>query len=677
MAYKKYIKRGEKVYGPYIYHSRRENGQVITEYHGKKSQKSLFKIFLFIFVAVFILIGLYSLIFNLHLFNFTGLASLQLATNYKPNEPVEGILRLSLLKGELIPENTNVIVNLGEEQKNYSLVELVSESGFEGNYYINNVAISGSGLGYGVQGAKYSYPEVSFKLNVVDISNETTEESGTETETSTSETSSSESNVSETESTQTEQINKTQENSGETLSEAQENETTSETPPETTSTITSGTTQNTETPTENTPASAENIETTQTPESSTDTSEQTSESTPAENTEVSPTGMTGGIIKFFTGLVSMNLAQEEIDGDVEGKVIYGENVEYKIPEGKTAVLIEGSVSSEGKTIDDSYVDVSVSNGITTISTNYRQAEYGFGQDYVSDEKIYYDINLSKLDLTAKQGKMDIKLIYNNLIISETSSDLSVSEFNISEQNISTAEPFVLENSSIYDLTQDEIKLLIKKTGTNSVNTTKSEIFNKRFVIKYELGDYWTEFSYDYDGKISEELLDKIELERKYWLKNLVKELSKETSEAENVGDLVVGFSLNESNKLKIGKENISEEIEKEIKEKNNTEEAQTQEIEENITENVTEEIPAENSSEVLDNETAQTETPTELENSTSENTMQNAVAETPVENTEQTSIETTPITGQIVSQPESQTNLFDKIKRFFGKTIRDIREAFS
>ncbi len=35
MAYKKYIKRDGKLYGPYIYHSRKEGGRVITEYHGK------------------------------------------------------------------------------------------------------------------------------------------------------------------------------------------------------------------------------------------------------------------------------------------------------------------------------------------------------------------------------------------------------------------------------------------------------------------------------------------------------------------------------------------------------------------------------------------------------------------------------------------------------------------
>jgi len=36
MAYKKYIKRNGKLYGPYEYESKRIDGKVVTEYHGAK-----------------------------------------------------------------------------------------------------------------------------------------------------------------------------------------------------------------------------------------------------------------------------------------------------------------------------------------------------------------------------------------------------------------------------------------------------------------------------------------------------------------------------------------------------------------------------------------------------------------------------------------------------------------
>ena len=55
MAYKKYIKRGGKIYGPYIYHSRRVNGRVISEYRGtgKENKISLGGLkFLWIFLGI-------------------------------------------------------------------------------------------------------------------------------------------------------------------------------------------------------------------------------------------------------------------------------------------------------------------------------------------------------------------------------------------------------------------------------------------------------------------------------------------------------------------------------------------------------------------------------------------------------------------------------------------------
>ncbi len=63
MAYKKYIKRGGKVYGPYIYHSRRIDGKVISEYCG--SEKPCYKIiFLVVFGVIFLVALIFILIFS-------------------------------------------------------------------------------------------------------------------------------------------------------------------------------------------------------------------------------------------------------------------------------------------------------------------------------------------------------------------------------------------------------------------------------------------------------------------------------------------------------------------------------------------------------------------------------------------------------------------------------------
>ncbi|MFH1918001.1 MAG: hypothetical protein ABIJ14_02780 [Nanoarchaeota archaeon] len=46
MAYKRYIKKGGKVYGPYIYHSHKKDGKVISRYLGKHEEKKKVKRFI-------------------------------------------------------------------------------------------------------------------------------------------------------------------------------------------------------------------------------------------------------------------------------------------------------------------------------------------------------------------------------------------------------------------------------------------------------------------------------------------------------------------------------------------------------------------------------------------------------------------------------------------------------
>ena len=47
MAFKRYIKRNGKIYGPYIYHNRKIDGKVVSEYRGKgedgENKKTLYK----------------------------------------------------------------------------------------------------------------------------------------------------------------------------------------------------------------------------------------------------------------------------------------------------------------------------------------------------------------------------------------------------------------------------------------------------------------------------------------------------------------------------------------------------------------------------------------------------------------------------------------------------------
>ncbi len=73
MAYKKYIKKNGKVYGPYLYHSKRVGDKVVSEYVGSKNSSKLNfnKKYLFFIVAFFLII---LLIWILNSISFSGKA---------------------------------------------------------------------------------------------------------------------------------------------------------------------------------------------------------------------------------------------------------------------------------------------------------------------------------------------------------------------------------------------------------------------------------------------------------------------------------------------------------------------------------------------------------------------------------------------------------------------------
>lgn len=164
MAYKKYIKKGEKIYGPYIYHSRRIDGKVISEYRGQK-KLSYKKIFLAVFGVIFLAALIFILIFPER--GITGKAVFDLDADYQQGSPLEGKLRLSLQEGELIPASSKLVFENNENIFEYNLRDLISEELNEGNFYIKGASISGSGEGYGIPGGREMAPIVYFVLSIL------------------------------------------------------------------------------------------------------------------------------------------------------------------------------------------------------------------------------------------------------------------------------------------------------------------------------------------------------------------------------------------------------------------------------------------------------------------------------------------------------------------------------
>ncbi len=161
MAYEKYIKKDGKVYGPYIYHSRRIDGKVVSEYHGQKKLNP--RKFLWIIpFALLIILGAYLI--GQRQSGPTGYSVLDLNADYQEGQELAGEIKLSLQEGELIPVSSKVIFENAGNKYEYELKDLIFEPTSEGNFFIKGKNISGSGEGFGISGTREIYPEVSFVM---------------------------------------------------------------------------------------------------------------------------------------------------------------------------------------------------------------------------------------------------------------------------------------------------------------------------------------------------------------------------------------------------------------------------------------------------------------------------------------------------------------------------------
>ncbi len=169
MVHKKYIKRGKKVFGPYLYESKRVNNKVVTSYRGKDKNKLINKT-LFFSVVIFLL-GLFTgmLFFSL-LFppRLSGRVALELKPAYVSGEQLSGTLSIDLIQGELLPYDSEVILQLNGDRKTYALNSLTEGPFTEGSFYIQGLSLSGEGQGYGIIGTKKIYPEINFELEIID-----------------------------------------------------------------------------------------------------------------------------------------------------------------------------------------------------------------------------------------------------------------------------------------------------------------------------------------------------------------------------------------------------------------------------------------------------------------------------------------------------------------------------
>lgn len=475
MAYEKYIKKDGKIYGPYIYHSRRVDGKVISEYHGVVKKDFEHKKFLWVVLGILIVVALvYFSFFPREIL--TGRVIVNLEADYQETQPLGGKLRFSLKEGELIPASSKIVFENKGVAFEYDLRNVVSGESVEGNFYVEGLSVSGTGEGYGILGERQTFPTVYFVLSV--LSQEEPEIK-------------------------------------EPPEEIQEEK------------------------------SIEELE-----------SEE-----PIEQVE-SPEGgapITGGVISnFFGKLTGTGNVVIKFESEVEGEVSAEKVFTYALLEGETAELKPRSVRTDSKKLSDDEVDIRIEGNEVIVTTGYSESEEGFGEDYLGGTGKDIIIDLSKLNLILEPGELKIRLIHekgeiislttilgegeviSDEIIPGTTTESPISENTeapVTETNLTTPINLISE-----DLTDEERAVLISEFGTTSLEVKEAKSKKGFIIIRYELGDYWVEYSY-------KEKLDRATLEsfmgedRVKWLKDIAKRLSREQEPEEEIEEFLGNYSV--------------------------------------------------------------------------------------------------------------------------------------
>jgi len=169
MAYKKYIYKNGKRFGPYYYESYRDkNGKIRKRYvkrHEVVSKTEVKKDSFFKnkkFILILILLILSALLIFL-IPRFTGHVNLEIQEIYSSGEYVSGDLILKVRGGELIPENSKLIAEQQGFIKEFNLSDFI-DSNSEGDYYVSGEDIDGDGKGFGFIGENTEYSDVYFTL---------------------------------------------------------------------------------------------------------------------------------------------------------------------------------------------------------------------------------------------------------------------------------------------------------------------------------------------------------------------------------------------------------------------------------------------------------------------------------------------------------------------------------
>jgi hypothetical protein len=488
----------------------------------------------------------------------SGNAILEITSNSK-NLISDGILKFSLNSGELIPASSKIIIKNNGQMYEYNLSEIVSDALTEGNYYVDGKSISGEGQGYGVEGVKRIYPKIYFDLEVYQTNSGEKESDLEKRENADSGAGNVNLENPENEADKivaNEQANKMPEevavvNTNEEISDDKEKNSNEQESSDISNVQEDNSEQESVNTEELNPIEGNN------PQEETSAPEPASEPEASQESQAEEAPITGNIVagllrsasNFFLRLTGTGMAVNEFNSKISGEVSFGEEFTYNLEEGQTAKILQGSVKTDNEQLSDNDVKLKIQNNVALITTDYYEEDKGFGKDYIGEEETI-EIKLSDLGINLEEGEFNARIVYGEEEIISLSTNIDGNKQNeiaeipenttINESEKKIPEEIIEKELS---LSEEEKNILVKEFGENiSIKATKAELIDDRIIIRYELGNYWYEPSYD-------EELDKDELsllmqnDRILWLKDISKKLSEDKAESKELNEYTGEYSI--------------------------------------------------------------------------------------------------------------------------------------
>ncbi len=561
MAYKKYIKKNGKVYGPYIYHSKRINGKVVSEYKGIEETKENKKILPIILISIFVVAALGFFIISNQ--GISGNAILKFQGNLINGTLSSGKMNIILNQGELLPANSQILIETNSSDYTYNLTSLLAnENTTTGNFYLQNSTVSGSGTGYGIMGEKVTYPLVNFELQSIEnlptgIQNQTNSSTPTLNNNSQNESIPPTQNLNQTNIfnasnisgiSNTSQNSKNQTQTNQTVNQTTDNQTkiTNQTQiiqaNQTQKDNNSTNSQATQNQTSNPQNSKNDKNMTQPPQETQNSPAPAKNETPATktNSNSSTSPITGNTITnlfgFITGFITNNNSSIQI---INGTASYNNNF-LANSNGRYWQIISGSVEVGGEKIPDNSISLKSSEGKITVSTNYSTIQKGFGKDYLGTNTKTLAIDLTKLNESFKEGNITVKIIYKGNTLVTFNQKINNETVAIQNQTQIFNQTTPLANYS-ENLTPLEKQVILFNLNQSYVNSTVSA-YKDKYLVDLSIEQYNAEYSYPNILTV-DELNNYIERDKVLFLKDLAASFQQSPPHKTLITNLSSNFSF--------------------------------------------------------------------------------------------------------------------------------------